>query len=233
MIIVSNYRLRRNQNNSTFTVISLEKSICPFCGGELVYRDRRRRIMRGYSEEVDFLMVRRLKCVSCRHLHVELPDCVTPYKQFKTEIIENVVDGISTINDSTTCAAPCERTMKRWISWIRENHSQINGLLKAAVSSILPHPEQLLYSSVSLFDGLRQEGQQWLAKLNRIMINAAGKMMLQPEGPKCAPDLSGVLSSSAVLLRQEVKNNESKKRSSRLEGRAGTGAPDAHSPSSG
>ena len=100
MIIVSNYRLRRNQNNSTFTVISLEKSICPFCGGELVYRDRRRRIMRGYSEEVDFLMVRRLKCVSCRHLHVELPDCVTPYKQFKTEIIENVVDGISTINDT-------------------------------------------------------------------------------------------------------------------------------------
>ena len=43
-----------------------------------------------------------------------LCDCLTPYKQYMTEIIENVVDGISTPEDLTTENYPCEKTMERY-----------------------------------------------------------------------------------------------------------------------
>ena len=100
-----------------------------------------------------------------------LCDCLTPYKQYMTEIIENVVDGISTPEDLTTENYPCEKTMERWKRLIVGNRVQIDGALKSVGSRYLGFGVELLESKVSLLDTLRIEGAGWLAIVNRIMWN--------------------------------------------------------------
>ena len=61
---------------------------------KLKYRDTRRRIMKKEGGVVVFLLLRRLYCRKCRRLHIELPACLSPYKQYDVEVIEGVVDGM-------------------------------------------------------------------------------------------------------------------------------------------
>lgn len=87
--------------------------------------------MKWYNGEKKACLLRRLRCDRCRRLHIELPDVLTPYKHYATEIIENVVDEVSSPDDPSTEDYPCERTMQRWSEWIRRNTTQIDGFLRS------------------------------------------------------------------------------------------------------
>ena len=185
MVIVSKYRLQHNDNeelrgNPVFHVVSLEDPICPTCTSLLKYRDSRPRIHRTYNGETSWLIVRRLKCPSCRRLHTELPDTVTPYKHYSTEIIENVVDEVSTPEDLTTEDYPCERTMKRWIGWIFGSRIQIDSQLKFIGSRLPGFGKELLFSTESLFDALRRRGSGWLCVIHRALYNSGGRIPSAP-----------------------------------------------------
>ncbi len=58
-------------------------------------------------------LIRRLRCSSdkCRRLHNELPDCMCPYKHYDAGLIEDVVDGVVSEEDTETEDYPCEGTI--------------------------------------------------------------------------------------------------------------------------
>ena len=127
--------------------------------------------MKWYNGEKRVCSIRRLKCERCQRLHSELPDVMTPHKHYATEIIENVVDGVSTPDDLSTEDYPCERTMQRWKDWIQHNQQQIDGQLKSIVSCISSSGYKLLENGDSLLQKLREEGAGWLSAINRTIYN--------------------------------------------------------------
>ena len=173
-----------------FLCESKENPICPHCKSVLRYRDRRNRIMKWYNGEKKTVSVRRLRCDRCKRLHTELPDILTPRKHYATEIIENVVDDVSTPDDETTECFPCERTMQRWKDWIQCNKLQIDGYLKSVGSKVSSSGEELLKSGDSLLRKLRDKGADWLAIISRAIYNTGGSLLTQKPVRADAPALS-------------------------------------------
>lgn len=120
-------------------------------------------------------MIRRLIC-SCGKLHNELPDCLVPQKHYASEVIENVVDEVSTPNDKTTEDYPCECTMKRWKDWLAKNIYQIEGILRTVGYSALGFTEELLKTKVSLLKSLREKSCGWLSSIHRIIYNSGHRL---------------------------------------------------------
>jgi hypothetical protein len=70
------------------------------------------------------LSIRRLKCVKCRRIHHELPDCVVPYKRHCAETIEEIIKGNEEI--------PCEsRTIRRIRLWWKIVSSYFKNIIKS------------------------------------------------------------------------------------------------------
>ena len=67
---------------------------------------------------VKIIKIRRLYCPSCDILHNELPDCLSPYKQYATEVIEGALEGIVTPFDEESEDYPSTDSIKRWKSWL-------------------------------------------------------------------------------------------------------------------
>lgn len=149
-------------------------SVCPVCGGLLDYRDSRSRIMKASGGISSWILIRRLKCGGCRKLHNELPDILTPYKHYASEIIEDVADGAVTADDLATEDYPCEATMERWKGWIDRNILRIDGMLKSVGYRLLDFSEQLLKSGISLLMELREAGAGWLGTVLRLIYNSGG-----------------------------------------------------------
>ena len=84
MVIISDYSLVLKEEFVFFVESSVTSHICPSCQGVLAYRDSRIRIRKKEGGHKDFLMIRRFRCKNCHSYHNELPDCLTPYKQYET-----------------------------------------------------------------------------------------------------------------------------------------------------
>ena len=98
-----------------FFVESSENSpICPFCQGNLCYRDSRPRIRKKEGGRKEQLMIRRVRGSNCHSYHNELPDCLVPYKHYETEVISGVLDKIITPEDLDSEDYPSFGTMFRW-----------------------------------------------------------------------------------------------------------------------
>lgn len=119
---------------------------------------------------VVFLLLRRLYCRKCRRLHIELPACLSPYKQYDVEVIEGVIDGIVTEDDLDSENYPCAATMERWKNWIKSKKATIDNILES-IRAVLTEMEyeHTLRSSYS-FDEFRSdyfdEVYHWLGILN-------------------------------------------------------------------
>ena len=72
---------------------------CPSCHGKLVYRDRKRRIVKNEGGTRKWLMIRRFRCSKCMKLHNELPSVVLPYKHYDGEVISGVLEKVVTPGD--------------------------------------------------------------------------------------------------------------------------------------
>ena len=146
--------------------------------------------MKWYNGEKKTFSIRRLRCEHCKCLHNELPDILVPNKHYAAEIIENVVDDVSTPNDLSTENYPCERTMQRWKDWIHKNKQQIDGYLKSIGSRVSASGYELLKTGESLLQKLRDDGAGWLAIVTRVIYNTGGRLLTRLPPGAAAPALS-------------------------------------------
>lgn len=88
--------------------------ICPYCGGELVGYDHTTRFIREEYGIKRRVQIKRMRCKVCRKVHNAIPADVSPYKQYRKDIVEGFRDGsLSTFNaEYEDC--PSELTIKRW-----------------------------------------------------------------------------------------------------------------------
>lgn len=106
MIILSNYHIL--SRNGRYYVVSKESHTCPACQGPLKVRDSKRRKVILDEGEVRTFYLRRLKCMNCGGLHVELPDLLVPHKHYSRSVIEMALVG-----SLTSCPAE-NSTIYRW-----------------------------------------------------------------------------------------------------------------------
>ena len=158
-----------------FLVVSSEKTpCCPYCGGQLRYRDHRLRIRKHEGGTRDYLCIRRLRCSVCESYHNELPDVLLPYKHYETEVISGVLDGIVTPEDQDSEDYPSANTMLCWLRWFRLNLANMEGFLRNAGYTFLGLGEEFLFSDQSLLKAVRKKYLNWLEKTSRIIYNSGG-----------------------------------------------------------
>ena len=87
---------------------------CQDCGGKLKYYDKVRRIVRTKGRVSKWVNVPRYQCSECGCIHRYLPDYIYPYKQYESEIIAGVIEGLITCETFGYEDYPCEMTMIRW-----------------------------------------------------------------------------------------------------------------------
>lgn len=90
--------------------------ICPNCGGVLQYYDTVKRVVRTKRRETEWIKIRRLYCEKCNSYHRELPEMIFPYKQYESELIRGVLEGLITSDTLGFEDYPCEKTMTSWVS---------------------------------------------------------------------------------------------------------------------
>ncbi len=95
-------------------MITDEETSCSACGGDLKYYDSVPRLVRTKGRETCSIRIRRLRCLNCGGIHRELPAFIFPYKQYETEIISGVQEGLITSDTFGYEDYPCETTMVRW-----------------------------------------------------------------------------------------------------------------------
>lgn len=95
-------------------MISNNTSTCQDCGGKLKYYDKVRRIVRTKGRVSKWMNVPRYQCSECGCIHRYLPDYIYPYKQYESEIIAGVIEGLITCETFGYEDYPCEMTMIRW-----------------------------------------------------------------------------------------------------------------------
>lgn len=89
-------------------MISNNTSTCQDCGGKLKYYDKVRRIVRTKGRVSKWVNVPRYQCSECRCIHRYLPDYIYPYKQYESEIIAGVIEGLITCETFGYEDYPCE-----------------------------------------------------------------------------------------------------------------------------
>lgn len=178
MVLISDYIVVRNRSGLE-ECVSKESPLCPVCGKPLKYRDSRIRIYKSYNGLKRLLRIRRLKCSGkggCGRLHNELPEFLVPYKHYASEIVENVIDGVSTPCDPTTEDYPCEKTMQRWTVWFSVHRFlfEITALLLKNRKSLRRRPPG--EKDLSFLSVLRRDGSGWLSALLRYIYNCGGRL---------------------------------------------------------
>lgn len=99
---------------------------CNICGDPLKYHDSVRRIVRGRNRETTWIKVPRYKCSRCRCIHRKLPMYIFPYKQYSSDIIFGVIDGLITCETLGYEDYPCEMTMNRWLKMYKDDVTEDN-----------------------------------------------------------------------------------------------------------
>ena len=163
-----------------FVQSSVTRHICPSCQGVLAYRDSRIRIRKKEGGRKDLLMIRRFRCKNCHSYHNELPDCLSPYKHYETEVISGVLDGVVTPEDADSEDYPSMQTMRHWLWWLQINLSNIEGYLRSTGYSIFRLGEGILFSKGSLLDAIRKKYQNWLEIILRLIYNSGGFLVPIP-----------------------------------------------------
>lgn len=177
-----------------FFIESKEQHNCPTCTGNLVgYGIINRHIKDENSQKV-WYKISRKKCSDCNKTHNMIPDFMLPYKHYKAEIIQEVIDNeeeaktnVKTETKTDSCPvndknevnkdvgmyiAAEESTIYRWKKWFRDMQEKLNSNLKAIwqVNKRLFFP--LLDNTISLLTEFRKSGGNWLAKTIGLTINA-------------------------------------------------------------
>ena len=95
-------------------MITEQETVCPKCGRKLKYYDSVKRIVRTKMRRTVWIRIKRFRCKACGTIHRMIPKIIFPYKQYESEIIIGVTEGLITSDTLGYEDYPCEITMKRW-----------------------------------------------------------------------------------------------------------------------
>lgn len=107
MVIITHYSFVYKTGDPLPHVKSEEKVPCPYCGGALHCIGSRRRKLILKDGSCRTMVIRRLKCTGCHHIHHELPDCVVPYRRYDEDFIETI---LSSAGDESSDDCVCEES---------------------------------------------------------------------------------------------------------------------------
>ena len=124
----------------------------------------------------EHLIIRRLRCQNCHAYHNELPDCLVPHKHYDAETISGVLDGTVTPDDRDAEDYPCLQTMLRWLAWLNLNLASMEGSLRRAGRDIFRLGNEILFSSQSVLNVIRESCPDWLEGTLRIIYNSGGAL---------------------------------------------------------
>lgn len=110
MVIIAQYREERDEEGIIY-IISEEEIACPICVGILKVIGIRRRGQIDSAGNKETLIIRRLRCQTCRIIHHELPDRVIPYKRHCAQTVENIISGDV---DDVCCDFVTESRIRAW-----------------------------------------------------------------------------------------------------------------------
>ncbi|MEC0373684.1 MULTISPECIES: DUF6431 domain-containing protein [Paenibacillus] len=155
-----------------FSVRCAEVVPCPCCGGSLSVIGSRKRKLWEASGEQRLLIVRRLRCVTCRKIHHELPNCIVPYKRYESACVESVVAS----EPEEIVVAADHSTLYRWRSWFRSQTVHWMGCLESIairftldVAEESSGPSQTAHHRFGRYVG---DAAGWLARIVRPVANS-------------------------------------------------------------
>lgn len=143
----------------------------PCCGDQLCIIGSRKRILVDENGERSLLIIRRLRCIQCRKVHHELPDCVVPYKRYASSCVEQVV----TESEIPQAVAADDATLRRWKNWFHQQSAYLLGCIRSIAIRFHQNPVEEL--SVPLQSAHQRIGHYvgdapgWLARLVRPIAN--------------------------------------------------------------
>jgi len=200
VIIVSLFELTYNNISGFFAISTTEKSVCPYCSGELVYRDSRARKSENLLGEISHFLLRRLRCQgTCKTLHTELPDIIQPYKHYESAVIQSVIDGSA---DASTCHAD-DSTIRRWKNDFKKAEPDIAQRL-ASVYGRMTDEIAPIGDTRQILEVIKSKCERWLAFVMNLLINSGYKLCTQfAFCPFPSPD---TVSPRSKISRRPAKN---------------------------
>lgn len=112
---------------------------CPICQGTLKKYDRRIRKAIGMDGKQNKYSLRRLRCLKCKRMHLELPNFLVPHKRYEIRVIEAV------IKKKEVLVPYEERTIKKIRKWYILIKKHLEGIwnycVKCGFASPLVKPE--------------------------------------------------------------------------------------------
>lgn len=122
MVVINRYQMKRGYGKKYY-IRNGEVIACPICGGSLeVIGSRKRKPIAGGGKVIT-LIIRRLRCKTCRKIHHELPDIVMPYKRHCTKTIEKIIASEAT--EEVICEESTIRRIKAWWAAYRQYFESI------------------------------------------------------------------------------------------------------------
>jgi len=167
MIIITKYKLVTDEKDSSKQrVKSEEKNICPICLGDIlkVIGSRNRNAFDSKGER-QTIVIRRLRCFTCKKIHHELPDILGPYKRYLSKCIESIIEGQA---DKIACESS---TIIRLTHWFKGMGIHIKGSLAAIMSRIAVKIEAVNKTALEAIKTYVGEEIGWLARAVRIVVN--------------------------------------------------------------
>ena len=134
VVIIIKYREEVNEEGVIY-IISEEDSVCPVCVGVLAVIGIRKRGRINSAGDKEGLVIRRLRCKTCRKIHHELPDCLIPYKRHCAETVEKVVSGGV---EDICCDFRIEARIKAWWAAFRVYFENIRASLRMKYGAAFP-----------------------------------------------------------------------------------------------
>lgn len=107
MIIAKNYDISERADGRV-VIKNHDAPLCPSCGVLMSGYDTRLRHCIGSDGTSRWYSLRRMRCPSCEHLHLELPDFMEPKKHYGSQVIRDTLAGIE-----KGCPAE-DSTIRRW-----------------------------------------------------------------------------------------------------------------------
>jgi hypothetical protein len=180
IVIISEYKIKRNNENVFFIESEPSDAKCPNCEETLKYHGRDTRGLRDATGIKKIYSIRILKCLnkSCpTTYHRELPDIIIPYKRYDAESIEEAV----TLNNMEITVAADQSTIYRWRKWFKKNGLYIMMALLSVSASLngntpTPLPSNKNQNPVNPLDQIKtmlSREKNWLGESARILTNAS------------------------------------------------------------
>lgn len=107
MITAIHYTVIHDRTSGIYLIKNMDLPLCPDCGQVLSGYDSRLRHVIDGSGEVRWFSLRRLRCSTCRKIHLELPDFIQSKKHYNI-VITDVLN-----NNTDSCPADTS-TIRRW-----------------------------------------------------------------------------------------------------------------------